>query len=452
MDQLVPIARVLADPGDAAACMADAPWKTRRRSRRGRQEAAGQIAFSSSGNYGAGHVPMEMFQQAAGIKLLHVPYRGGGPALTAFLGNQIDDHRAGAGSGLPHVQDGKVRLLATWADKRTAEMPNIPTMIELGYKDVEYYIWAGLFAPKGTPAPVITRLRDAMREVMKNPQVTVGVREGRQPAGLHGPAGIREVRRGRRQAAHPGDPKDRKAGREMKIGLFDHIEHGERPLAQLFDERLTFIQAADEAGFYCLHLAEHHQTPLNMVPVPGVFLGAVARATKRIRMGPLVYLLPLYSPLRMIDEICMLDHLSNGRLEVGVGRGVSPFELKYHKVEHDQSREIFIDAFKCISAGLTTDELTYHGPHYNYENVPIALRPLQQPHPPFWYGSSGAEGSTWAGEHGLHFVTLGPNEFAKANIDTFKAAFAKRGGKRGAAQAGVFRRHRDRRAAPHLRR
>ena len=86
----------------------------------------------------------------------------------------------------------------------------------------------------------------------------------------------------------------------MKVGLFDHIEHGERPTAQLFDERLAFIQAADAAGFYCLHLAEHHQTPLNMVPVPGVFMGAVARLTKKIKMGPLVYLLPLYSPLRMI--------------------------------------------------------------------------------------------------------------------------------------------------------
>ena len=125
----------------------------------------------------------------------------------------------------------------------------------------------------------------------------------------------------------------------------------------------------------------------------------------------------------------MLDHLSNGRMEVGVGRGVSPFELKYHKVEHDQSREIFIDAYECIRAGLTTDELTYHGPHYSYDKVPIALRPLQQPHPPFWYGSSGPEGSTWAGEHGMHLVTLGPNEFAKTNIDTFKQAFARRGGK-----------------------
>src|ERR1700733_5118002 len=202
----------------------------------------------------------------------------------------------------------------------------------------------------------------------------------------------------------------------MKVGIFDHIEDGERPLAQLFDERLKLIAAAEAAGIYSLQLAEHHQTPLNMVPVPGVFLGAVARATTKMRIGTLVYLLPLYSPLRLIEEICMLDHLSHGRLDVGVGRGVSPFELKYHKVEHDDSREIFIDAFNCVSAGLATDTLNYKGKYFTYENVPMALRPLQQPYPPFWYGSSNDIGSTWAGEHGMHFVTLGPMATAKANI------------------------------------
>jgi alkanesulfonate monooxygenase SsuD/methylene tetrahydromethanopterin reductase-like flavin-dependent oxidoreductase (luciferase family) len=213
----------------------------------------------------------------------------------------------------------------------------------------------------------------------------------------------------------------------MKVGLFDHIEDGGRPLTTLFDERLQFAAAADEAGMYCLHLAEHHATPLNMVPVPGIYMGALARATKRMRMGPLVYLLPLYSPLRLIEEISMLDHMSYGRLDVGVGRGVSPYELKYHKVEHEDSRDIFMDAFDCLSAGLTTDSFTYKGPFYTYENVPIALRPLQQPHPPFWYASSNEIGSTWAGEHGLHYVTLGPTPFAKKNIDAYKIALGKRG-------------------------
>jgi len=213
----------------------------------------------------------------------------------------------------------------------------------------------------------------------------------------------------------------------MKIGLFDHVEDAGRPLATMLDERLQFAAAADEAGIYCLQIAEHHATPLNMVPAPGVYLGALARATKRMRLGPLVYLLPLYSPLRMIEEICMLDHLSHGRLDVGVGRGVSPFELKFHKVEHDESRSIFEDAYKCIGAGLIAEQLTYEGKYYSYENVPMALRPLQRPHPPFWYASSSPIGSTWAGEQGLHFVTLGPTASAKVNIDAYRAGLGKRG-------------------------
>ena len=214
------------------------------------------------------------------------------------------------------------------------------------------------------------------------------------------------------------------------MDLFDHIEHGERPTAQLFDERLAFIQAADAAGFYCLHLAEHHQTPLNMVPVPGVFMGAVARLTKTIKIGPLVYLLPLYSPLRMIDEICMLDHLSHGRAEIGVGRGVSPFELKYNKVDPEKSREIFIDAYRCISKGLATDMLTYKGPHYEYENVPIALQPAAAAASAVLVRLIGRRGLDLGGRGGAAFrharaATSSP----RTNIDTFKAAFAKRGGK-----------------------
>ena len=214
----------------------------------------------------------------------------------------------------------------------------------------------------------------------------------------------------------------------MKVGLFDHVEQADRPLADQYDERLGFAVAADEAGFYCLHVAEHHCTPLNMVPAPSVYLAAVARATKRIHFGPLVYLLPLYSPLRLIEEICMLDHLSRGRLEVGVGRGVSPFELSYNKVAHEESRHIFIDAFDCLVEGLTHETLDYAGKYFTYQNTPLPLRPYQKPHPAFWYGSSNETGAAWAGEHGMHFAGNGPTEFAAKNIAAFKAALQKRGG------------------------
>ncbi len=214
----------------------------------------------------------------------------------------------------------------------------------------------------------------------------------------------------------------------MKVGLFDHVDRSDRSFATQIDERLQFVQIADEAGFYCYHVAEHHASPLNMVPVPGAYLGAVARLTKRIHMGPLVYLLPLYSPLRLAEEICMLDHMSKGRMEVGVGRGVSPFELGYHKIDHSKSREIFIDAWKCLDTALRSEMLTYEGPHYNYKDVPMPLRPLQQPTPAYWYGSSNTEGATWAGDHGMHFASNGPNALAKRNIDAFREALAKRGG------------------------
>jgi tripartite-type tricarboxylate transporter receptor subunit TctC len=123
-----------------------------------------------------------MFEQAAGIKLLHVPYRGGGPAMTAFIGGQVDITAQAPGVINPHARSGKVRLLAHWGGKPTPELEGIPTMIQLGYKDVEYYIWAGLFAPKGTPAPIVTRLREAMREVMTNPQVVAVFTNAGSPA------------------------------------------------------------------------------------------------------------------------------------------------------------------------------------------------------------------------------------------------------------------------------
>jgi len=187
LDQLVPIARVLADPG-VLGVREDAPWKSVADLVADAKRRPGQISFSSSGNYGASHVPFEMFQQAAGIKLLHVPYRGGGPAMTAFLGRQVDITAQAPGVINPHARNGKVRLLAHWGGKPTPELAGIPTMIELGYKDVEYYIWAGLFAPSATPAPVVARLREVMREIMANPQVTsVFTNAGSPPAYMDQP-------------------------------------------------------------------------------------------------------------------------------------------------------------------------------------------------------------------------------------------------------------------------
>src|SRR5262245_44323956 len=138
----------------------------------------------------------------------------------------------------------------------------------------------------------------------------------------------------------------------IEFGVFDHIDRGGRDLSRLFAERLELVAAYDRLGFESYFVAEHHATPLGMAPSPGIFLSSVAQRTKRIRLGPLVYLLPLYDPLRLLWEICMLDHLSGGRFQLGVGRGISIFELTYHNVNAMHSRALFQETLDVILLGL----------------------------------------------------------------------------------------------------
>lgn len=207
---------------------------------------------------------------------------------------------------------------------------------------------------------------------------------------------------------------------EKSFGVFDWIDSRGVPLHQLYDERIRTIQAAEKAGFYCYHLAEHHSTPLGMAPSPSLFLAAAARETSTIHLGPLVYLLPTYNPMRLIEEICMLDNLSHGRLEVGVGRGASPFELRHLGYDHGQAREMFAEALEVLLAGLTTDRLTHHGKHYQYENAPIEIRPYQQPHPPLWYAASSSESVIWAGENAINMLNGGAAAGARENFDLYR--------------------------------
>src|ERR1700733_14895096 len=124
----------------------------------------------------------------------------------------------------------------------------------------------------------------------------------------------------------------------MKFGVFDHLDRDGQPLGDYYRARLEIIEAYDRLGFYAYHVAEHHSTPLGMAPSPSVFLSAVAQRTRRLRFGPMVYALPLYHPLRMIEEICMLDQLSGGRLDIGFGRGASPIELRFFGEDPEEAQ------------------------------------------------------------------------------------------------------------------
>ena len=157
-----PVALLTADP-TILVVAADGPYKTVQEFIAAAKAYPNQMNYSSSGVYGTLHVAMEMFANAAGIKLFHVPYQGGGPAAAALLGGQVHALASGPGAVAGQIKGGKMRALAGWGDQRLPMMPELPTFKELGYKDVEFYIWSGVFVPAATPAPVIQRLRDAVR-------------------------------------------------------------------------------------------------------------------------------------------------------------------------------------------------------------------------------------------------------------------------------------------------
>jgi len=210
----------------------------------------------------------------------------------------------------------------------------------------------------------------------------------------------------------------------MKFGVFDHMDAGGVSLEQQFEERLTLIEAYDRLGFYAYHLAEHHGTPLGLAPSPGIFLAAVAQRSKRLRFGPLVYSLPLYHPLRLIEEICMLDRLSGGRFEFGVGRGVSPIEVGFYGVDAEAGPRQFPEALQLIKQGLTADELTFSGEFYEFDKVPMVLSPIQKPYPPLWYGVVNPDTTHWAALESAHMVTLLPTDGARGVIDRYKSEWA----------------------------
>jgi tripartite-type tricarboxylate transporter receptor subunit TctC len=164
MDQLRPIALISSDP-TVFVVNASRPWKTVKEFVEDAKKRPGEISFSSSGVYGTLHMAMEMFTHAAGINLKHVPYAGAGPALTAILGGHVDTLASGPAVVIPHIKGGKLRPLAGWGAKRVAALPELPTFKELGY-DAEFYIWAGLFAPRGTPEPVMKRIRESVRQAV----------------------------------------------------------------------------------------------------------------------------------------------------------------------------------------------------------------------------------------------------------------------------------------------
>jgi alkanesulfonate monooxygenase SsuD/methylene tetrahydromethanopterin reductase-like flavin-dependent oxidoreductase (luciferase family) len=197
----------------------------------------------------------------------------------------------------------------------------------------------------------------------------------------------------------------------LSFGVFDQIEYDGRPIGDIYEEHFKLMEYADQAGFYCYHVSEHHGTPLSLSISPNMILAAAAQRTKRIRLAALVYCLPYYEPYRLANEITMLDHMTGGRIEVGVGRGVSPIEAAFFGIPNvEESRAIYRETLDIMLETFKSDELNFKGKYHSYANFPLRVPSVQKPYPPLWFPSSNSQSVPFTAGNG--FNTIFNNRFS----------------------------------------
>jgi alkanesulfonate monooxygenase SsuD/methylene tetrahydromethanopterin reductase-like flavin-dependent oxidoreductase (luciferase family) len=190
----------------------------------------------------------------------------------------------------------------------------------------------------------------------------------------------------------------------LEFGIFDSFDLGASTPGQVIASRLDFAVAAEAAGISHYHVTEHHGTPLSVCPSPNLFLAALSQRTTTMRIGALVHVLPAYDPLRLAEEIAVLDQLSGGRLDVGVGSGISPYELAYFGVDPGEARARYTETLAAVTTALATGRLTHRGTLLRDYDVELSVGPVQHPHPPLWYASSNTNSAEWAAANDVSFV------------------------------------------------
>jgi alkanesulfonate monooxygenase SsuD/methylene tetrahydromethanopterin reductase-like flavin-dependent oxidoreductase (luciferase family) len=210
----------------------------------------------------------------------------------------------------------------------------------------------------------------------------------------------------------------------MNFGIMDHVDDSGLPAAEQYEARLSLVEAMDRLGFYSYHVAEHHGTPLGRAPSPSVYLSAVAQRTTRLRFGPLVYVAALYHPIRLAEEICMLDQMSRGRLQVGLGRGAVWPEQEMYGVDPASIAERYAEARDIVLLALSSAQVSFSGKHFRFKDFPMVLRPYQQPRPPLWYGIGSPDSAVWAAANDVNVISLQPAAVARRTLDRYREEWA----------------------------
>ncbi|MEI9425610.1 LLM class flavin-dependent oxidoreductase [Mesorhizobium sp. Cs1299R1N1] len=206
---------------------------------------------------------------------------------------------------------------------------------------------------------------------------------------------------------------------KLALGIFDHLDDDGSTIARQYEDRIRLAEACDRLGFYAYHLAEHHCSPHGRSPSPNLFLSSVAQRTRQLRIGPLVMLLSLCHPLRAFEEICMLDHLSGGRVELGIGRGSLPIELAYFGIDAHTVPGRYLEASEILMKAMRHATLSHQGKHFELNNVPLTLKPYQRPQPPTWIATNRPESACWAAANGANVACVGPASLVRKITDAF---------------------------------
>ena len=193
---------------------------------------------------------------------------------------------------------------------------------------------------------------------------------------------------------------------DIQFGIFDHIEgRGGQSAEETYEDRIAFLQRAEAGGFYAFHLAEHHGFELSISPTAAVFLAALARETTHLKLIPTVVCLPLHDPVRVFEDLAMLDVLSHGRLELGVGKGITPYEhLQFgHPPEEAsaRSKEILGMLLEGWETGVIS---SVNSTFYDFVELKLPFKPVQHPYPPLW--TAGNVETAGRGGHNFIFPTV----------------------------------------------
>jgi alkanesulfonate monooxygenase SsuD/methylene tetrahydromethanopterin reductase-like flavin-dependent oxidoreductase (luciferase family) len=203
------------------------------------------------------------------------------------------------------------------------------------------------------------------------------------------------------------------------------------PFDVYYRQVLDQVRLAEELGWECFWFTEHHFLLYGgPEPNPAVFMSAAAAQTSRIRLGSAISILPLHHPIQLAEDYAMVDVLSGGRLEYGMGLGNTPIDFQVYGVDRDQSRARFAEAAEVILAAWSNERFSHHGDFWSFEDVAVYPRPVQQPTPPLWVAGSSPESFGWAGRHGASIMTVAhplPPERYRAGYDAWREGLAAAG-------------------------